>query len=338
MLELLAWASVGFAAAGLVLLAVLLARRALLARRESARVAAESRLQPWALALLAGPDAEQGELPLSAADRRRLARILARYSKQLGGEQRSAIAAYFERSGDVRAAISALGHHRAWRRAVAAAALGDMGSATAVPALLASLDDDDRDVRIAAARTLGRLGDTRAVEPLVEALARHRLPRDIAAYALLQIGRGALPRLGLLATADDAGVRRTAIDLVGLLGDAADAEAIIERLRDTAAEVRAGAARALGRLGAERGTAALRGALDDRVPFVRAAAATALGVIGDGPSVERLLVLARTDSFDPAYAAARAAVRIEPEAVVAAAGRADASPVLCEVADVFGVA
>lgn len=324
-----------------MVLAALLGRRALLARRKRAAAEAEARLQPWVFELLARdqPLDDLGEPPpLGAVDRAHLTSILLRYSRRLTGQQTDAIARYFERSGDVSAAIAKLAGRRAWKRAAAAAALGDMASWRAVPALLRALDDGDRAVRAAAARSLGRIGDMRGVELLVEALARRRLPQAVAAYALLQLGRPALPKLRLLAAEGEPDVRRTAVELIGLLGDARDADVVVDRLRDTAAEVRAAAAHALGRLGAERGTRALSAALRDRIPFVRAAAAGALGVVGDRSTVPPLLLLAQSDSFDPAYAAARAAARIDPDAVVAAAARSGASASLREAADLQQVA
>jgi HEAT repeat protein len=212
-----------------------------------------------------------------------------------------------------------------------------MGSRRAVPTLLGLMDDRAREVRAAAARSLGRLGAAEAVEPLVYAFAERRLPRSIAGQSLLAIGPAALERLRGLAGAEEPEARAFAVELVGFLGDASDDRLLVDRLRDTSAEVRARAARALGRLGAEEATAELTRALDDRISFVRGAAADALAVVGDRRAVPRLLALAREDEFDAAQAAARAAASLAPDAVVAAAGKPGAATHLLEAADLIAV-
>ncbi|MFB6189128.1 MAG: HEAT repeat domain-containing protein [Halapricum sp.] len=72
-------------------------------------------------------------------------------------------------------------------------ALGAIGSEEATQAVANRLDADDATVRSAAARSLGRIGDTRAIEPLGDVLDDD--PEDSvrasAAWALVQIGTDA---------------------------------------------------------------------------------------------------------------------------------------------------
>ena len=93
----------------------------------------------------------------------------------------------------------------------------------AVPALIATIDHDDSDVREAVARTLGYLRDARAVEPLIKAL---------------QDG------------ASD--VRKEAINALGRIHDERAIDPIIELLQDADSEVRRTAVRTLGRFPAQR--------------------------------------------------------------------------------------
>lgn len=314
MIEALAEGAIAAAIASLVIAAALGLRRLSLARREARRLLLERDLRPRVLALIEG-EAERLD-GLDPARLRVAAGMLARYSRRLSGEPRARMAAWFAVSGHVERELASLRSRRAWRRAGAAFALGDMGDRRAEDALLALVQHDrERDVRAAAARSLGRLRSAAAAGPIVEALVAERLPRGRGGQALLELGDAALPGLRALTGHEHAEVRATAFALIGRLGAAPDARLAAAGLRDPAAAVRAEAARALGRLAAAEHTVLLRDALGDRIPFVRAAAATALGSVGDRASVPALLEIARRDVDEPAAAAARAAALLEPAAV-----------------------
>mgnify|MGYP000238814830 FL=1 len=69
-------------------------------------------------------------------------------------------------------------------------ALGEIGSHEATQAVANCLDDDTDSVRSSAARSLGLIGDTRAIDPLADVLAEDDADdaRASAAWALNQIG------------------------------------------------------------------------------------------------------------------------------------------------------
>lgn len=71
-------------------------------------------------------------------------------------------------------------------------AVGAIGSEEATQTVANRLAADEADIRSAAARTLGRIGDTRAIEPLADVLADDPVDsvRASAAWALVQIGTG----------------------------------------------------------------------------------------------------------------------------------------------------
>jgi HEAT repeats len=312
-------------------LLVLVGRRSWLAARARRRKAAVQALRPAAIELVE----DVGDPPaLRGFQAEVFAELLSGYAIAVRGAPRERIAAYFERTGAVEEQLCLLRSARAWKRATAAFALGDMGSPRAVPALLEALDDRNGDVRAAASRSLGRIGPEEAIEPLVTAGVERRVPRDVAMLALLDVGPSAVPRLLELTQHEEPRVRASAVELVGLLGEAGDAEALPARLRDTAAEVRAAASGALGRLGAAMARDTLIEALDDRVPSVRMASAQALGQIGGRSALDALLRVARTDEFEPAAAAAAAAAAIDPAFVIRAAAEPDAGGHLREAADV----
>ncbi len=332
----LALSAVALFAAGVLTVAVLATRRAFIARDERIRHDLEPRLRPVAFALIDGDPVDV--VGMDERGSQVLAAMLGRYAQQLSGTSRQCISAFFEANGHVFRELAHTKDGRAWRRAMAAHSLGDMGSRVAIPALLELLiADESTEVREAAARSLGALRAVDAVEPLVRALVSGAVPRAIASQSLLTIGAPAVPELRELAADEDDGVRGRAIELIGLLGDAADAGIVLARLRDPSAEVRAKAARALGRLGAGEAAAELRRALQDRIAFVRATAAIALGQVGDRSAADDLLEQARIDSFEPARAAAEALGLIDPQRVREAASRANAGPHLTEAADLLAV-
>ena len=73
--------------------------------------------------------------------------------------------------GDVNGLIKALRYDKGWKwGSDAAKALGQIGDTSAVEPLIAVLKDNIPNVRGAAAEALGQIGDQRAVEPLITAL------------------------------------------------------------------------------------------------------------------------------------------------------------------------
>lgn len=114
-------------------------------------------------------------------------------------------------------------------------------------------------MRGSAARSLGRLGDRRALEPLQGLLADPYFT-----------------------------VRAEAVEALGDLGDRAAVPALIERLDDEDLNVRHFAARALGKLGDPAAVPALIKQLSNENPRLRMAVAEALAEIGDPAAVEPL--------------------------------------------------
>lgn len=329
MLRELALASIGVALGGAFVLAVLVTRRVLLAGRQHR--SAEERLKPLALAVAFE---EETEIPaLSKGDAVVLAALLGQFSARLRGGSRERIADYFERHGHVRDEIENLSGPKAWRRATAAYVLGDMGSRLATPGLVEALQDSEREVRSAAARSLGRLEAPEGIEPLVAALFAQRVPRGVVGQALLALGPAAVPSLLPLLAHPQLEVRASATELIGLLGGAGEARLLVDLLEDSSVGVRERAALALGRLGASEALNGLERALADRAPPVRAAAAEALGMIGNPHAFPLLLDVARDDVFAPAGAAAHALARLAPDRLQEVAREPDAGPYVREAAD-----
>jgi HEAT repeat protein len=120
----------------------------------------------------------------------------------------------------------------------------------AVKPLMAVLTDQDRNLRRAAAESLGSIADPQAVPPLLLALEdEHWSVRCAAATALGRIRSGkATPALLARLIDDDATVRRAAIAALGEVGDGRAAARLIGVLQDAA--LQSSALEALRRMGA----------------------------------------------------------------------------------------
>src|SRR4030042_6695678 len=121
--------------------------------------------------------------------------------------------------------------------------IGELKANKDVEGLIDALKDKDPIVRGDAAEVLGKIGDSRAVEPLIEAL------KDIVEYIALE----SLRRIGEPAV-----------------------EPLIKALKNKDTLIRSGAARALGAIRDKRAVEPLTEALKYGDMFVRSAAAVAL--------------------------------------------------------------
>ncbi|MEN6516831.1 MAG: HEAT repeat domain-containing protein [Methanospirillum sp.] len=119
----------------------------------------------------------------------------------------------------------------------------------AVDPLIAALTGSDLQVRRAAARVLGEIGDPHAIEPLLHALKDSRANvRAAAVSGLVKIGGPAVDPL--IATLGDFDIhaREGAAVALGKLGDARAVEPLIAALGDSDERVRSAAGDAVQRL------------------------------------------------------------------------------------------
>ena len=138
--------------------------------------------------------------------------------------------------------------------------LAQGANALSVPALIGYLSDKDDGVRNGAADALGKIGDARAVAPLVA------IARDTTAKPDL---------------------RRIALGAVALIADPSGEPALTEAISDpnTDNEARAQAARGLGKIGTASAIATLVKLLDDDDLKLRSASVAALARAGQSDSV-----------------------------------------------------
>jgi HEAT repeat protein len=273
--------------AAVALGAVIVFGRAARRRREERRAALAAPARRLLLAIAAGdddPDQIDALVRLpdevwSAVDANAVALL-----NKVRGEARAALVVVFERRG------------AAWR------ARSDLRR------------DPDPDVRVVAARALGRIGDPEAAKPLLDSVAtrRREIPAHLAAHALAGLGAGAQPALVHGLDSPRESVRAVAAEVLGLIGAVGAAGRIEAALRaDPSTEVRVRAARTLGRLGTRTAMAPLLDALgSEHPPALRAEAARALGDLGAPGAVDALTAVLGDAEFTVAHDASRALLRL----------------------------
>jgi len=178
-------------------------------------------------------------------------------------------------------------------RAAAVTALGMLGDARAVSSLIQALQDEGH-VIVEAVKALGWIGKP-AVESLIQAMedAGSSYSRGQAARTLGRIGdaRAVDPLLQVFINDKNNYVRGEAARALGEIGDTRAVALLLQALNDKDDKIRVAAARALGEMGDAQAVAPLLQALNDKDSKIRIAAAGALGEIRDGRAVESLIHL-----------------------------------------------
>ena len=148
----------------------------------------------------------------------------------------------------------------------------------ALVSLIESLNNESGNVRERAVRTLGDMGDARAVEPLIQALNdESSRVRNEVVTALRKIGGARAVEFIVRAGHDKSFVvRGTAFGELGKIRDKRAVEPLINALKDENYGVRMAAANALGDIGDVRAQDALTRAEEDDSRYVRSAAKKAL--------------------------------------------------------------
>jgi HEAT repeat protein len=285
---------IGLLALNVVVLAAIVLQREQWVLHRRVRTRIRGQLTPVLARLLDGkdPEGDAEELrPLLAGlgpqSRPVAAWLVLDALREADDATRAAVRGVLRDAGAVQVAERATLRRMPWRRALACEFLGTIGTEHSVDALVERLGDKRSEVRRAAARALGELGDPAAAGPLETLfLARERVPIGVANDALSRLGAAgaAAFRRGLLAP--EPSVRVTSCFGIASATDATardDVLALLEqRLRaDGEARVRAAAASAMRWLPGEVAPPALREALRDSSPAVRRSAAKSLSAFDD---------------------------------------------------------
>lgn len=178
---------------------------------------------------------------------------------------------------------------RSWdavQRGRAAHLLGLMRDADSRRPIERLMHDRDRDVRIAAVRALGRIGNAQSAAPLLGTLhGKRHVPAGVVAVAVAALGPEATDTLTASLRSHNELVRIVCCDAAGLMGESGTevVPALCNALRkDPSPDVRQHAAYALGRIGDERSGPYFALALRSFNPtLVKVAVAEAVGRLGD---------------------------------------------------------
>lgn len=161
-------------------------------------------------------------------------------------------------------------------RKAAIIALGRIGDANAVPAIVAALDED-QELTVLIAGALGKIGDRRAFESLLELLGHpDAAVRQASIAAINSLGHPEMAaRACRLLTDQNPHIRESAVKIAGYFGYPECTDLLLERCGDEVESIRRAAVEHLPYLEDERATAILVEALQHGTPAVRAAAAGA---------------------------------------------------------------
>jgi HEAT repeat protein len=206
-----------------------------------------------------------------------------------------------------------------WRRELAARRLGYIYSRSSRRSLRDALEQGPEFVAYAAARSLARQRDRRALLWILDhpSYFASRPPR--ARTALLRaFGPSATPVLAqrLLDGIDHPEFERSVIERLGAARHRPAAPTILRRLDHPSIDVRVAAARALGRMGVIEAAPSLQRTLCDPAWEVRAQAARALGLLEDLSAIPALTARLDDPEWWVRHHAERSLAALRPQGIV----------------------
>jgi HEAT repeat protein len=217
---------------------------------------------------------------LALRDRLAVEQLLLEHAHEADAVEREKLARAFDEAGFVDGYLRRLRSRSGWRRADAAERLGLAAASRAIDELTAAMEDDSTDVRLRAAKALGRIGGLAAMRPLIRALDEpNRWSTVRVAEILTLMGREVGDQLVASFEALSPRARVAAIDVLAGIRHLNIAPWLRERLAERDPDVRSRAAHALGVVGDLDAGPELVSALADGAWPVRAMAAKSLGLL-----------------------------------------------------------
>ena len=203
--------------------------------------------------------------------------------------------------------IAALRHTKTKIRGIAASTLGKIGDARAIKPLIRTLQDKDGVVRICAAYSLGKIGgEDLFAELLSEFEKRAWYVKEAGLRAFFRTREDRLIDYLLELAQEDRekDVRKTAIFLLGKLGQERIKEALVKMLKDKNKEVKLMIGLVLCKLGEDRGAGYLLDTLMGRDWKAQMIAAYGLSLIAKHETTQRIGELMKTTDSKVREAAA----------------------------------
>jgi HEAT repeat protein len=213
-------------------------------------------------------------------------------------------------TGVVSALIARLDDENADVRRAAAHSLGNLKDSRAVPGLIAALKDREARVRAAAAEALSEFEDPRAIEPLAAMLNDPSTEvKQSSLEALSQYEDSLLPSAAIIRLLGDpdAEVRHNAARLAGKLHDRSATGPLAKLVGDPNSDVRQAAIEAIGELREPAAAAAVMPGLSDSNADVRQQALNAIESLKAPISESTLIGLMRDSDSDVRQQAAHLA-------------------------------
>ncbi|HTP14102.1 MAG TPA: HEAT repeat domain-containing protein, partial [Bacteroidota bacterium] len=262
-----------------------------------------------------------------SSHRASLKRVMLKLSRELVGETLARLTLAFQVFGFVDEELKHLTSRRWWVRAEAARNLELMQAGEATGDLVLLLGDEEEDVRMEAAMALVSISGVNSLGPLLTNL------RSISTWmsvrlskSVIAMGSAGVPALVEALGSEHASVQRFCIDMLAEIGDIRASAPLIAFVRTAGPELRSRALVAIGILGDEAGKEVLLDHLSDENESIRVSAAEGLGYLGSPDAVATLKGHLLHDRIRVRLAAGNALKRIEgggKECLVEAYGEAD---------------
>jgi HEAT repeat protein len=201
------------------------------------------------------------------------------------------------------------------RRLRAAVALAELGDETSAETLMSHLDDREPEIRIQAARGLGRIQWTPAIDQIVSRFS-DEIPWVRVRFSDTLVGYGIKATWPLIAYIRinhrfESKGPALALRTIAQIQDDQAVAPLLEILEETTdLEIQIATVDALAELGSPEASTALNSLLESEHWELRAKAATALGGLGESSAIQRLTTAMREENWWVRRSAAAAVARL----------------------------